>query len=412
MKLFFFLLITLIYGFDDAREPKSGYENDPVDAPVDVTSAAINHLIGDPLKVQKSDIRVRGAKARKERKQKQQQTTTTTTPAVVATEKPESDGKKSKATEEERQRVLMATDLNPDKPWVPKAATPEDISAIKTRMLDVVSQANRWIFHNIGKHSDRDSMKAKRLVNRFNELPERYMKVIERCRDPKTLPKLEEIRRSRPQRIEERTLAKQERRILQEEKSKMRLEKENKKKQNAEKGKKDDFEESPEPEITVGRARRQADQQRIARQAKDGKPKREGKKFRPGRVLRRPERYYQFLSRQIHQRKLQRNELKCDIELYPECGVKGRKGAEARKQWRPDSKEAMWTKIIRALRLAPLEVRAECHIWERIDKKTSKLKAKSHKLYVAARDSNDDGTEKESKKQILLQQQQQRNQNN
>ena len=55
--------------------------------------------------------------------------------------------------------------------------------------------------------------------------------------------------------------------------------------------------------------------------------------------------------------RLQRNELKCDIELYPECGQKGKKGAEARKQWRPDSKEAMWTKIIRALRLAPLEVR-------------------------------------------------------
>ena len=54
--------------------------------------------------------------------------------------------------------------------------------------------------------------------------------------------------------------------------------------------------------------------------------------------------------------RLQRNELKCDIELYPECGLKGKKGAEARKKWRPDSKEAMWTKIIRALRLASLEV--------------------------------------------------------
>ena len=43
-------------------------------------------------------------------------------------------------------------------------------------------------------------MKAKRLTQRFNSLPERYVKVIERCRDPKTLPQLEEIRNSRPER--------------------------------------------------------------------------------------------------------------------------------------------------------------------------------------------------------------------
>ena len=67
----------------------------------------------------------------------------------------------------------------------------------------------------------------------------------------------------------------------------------------------------------------------------------------------------------------------------------------------------MWTKIIRALRLAALEVkthtssgshnpevqseiinnpffkiRNECHIWDRIDKKTSKLKTKAWDTFM------------------------------
>ena len=54
--------------------------------------------------------------------------------------------------------------------------------------------------------------------------------------------------------------------------------------------------------------------------------------------------------------RLQRNELKCDIELHPDCGKKGKVGQQARQKFRPDPREAMWTKINRALRLAALEV--------------------------------------------------------
>merc|ERR1712039_217711 len=114
------------------------------------------------------------------------------------------------------------------KPWVPKAASPEDVKNIKERMVDVVSQANRWIFHNIAKHSERDTMKAKRLTKRFNELPERYMKVIERCRDPKTLDKLQEIKDSRPERQEARVLQKEERRLKQIEREENKLRRESK----------------------------------------------------------------------------------------------------------------------------------------------------------------------------------------
>ena len=54
--------------------------------------------------------------------------------------------------------------------------------------------------------------------------------------------------------------------------------------------------------------------------------------------------------------RLQRNELKCDVELHPDCGKKGKVGQQARQKFRPDPREAMWTKINRALRLAALEV--------------------------------------------------------
>ena len=54
--------------------------------------------------------------------------------------------------------------------------------------------------------------------------------------------------------------------------------------------------------------------------------------------------------------RLQRNELKCDPELHPDCKKKGKPGQAARKKFRPDPREAMWTKINRAIRLAALEV--------------------------------------------------------
>ena len=59
--------------------------------------------------------------------------------------------------------------------------------------------------------------------------------------------------------------------------------------------------------------------------------------------------------------RLQRNELKCDVELHPDCGKKGKIGQQARQKFRPDPREAMWTKINRALRLAALEVNPQNH---------------------------------------------------
>ena len=105
---------------------------------------------------------VRGARGRKDRKQKQfdSKTTVATTiapPLAIARKEEEVDD-------------------GPDKPYVPFAADPLEVEAIKKRMLEVVTQANRWIFHNIARHSERDTVKAKRLTERFNELPERYMK--------------------------------------------------------------------------------------------------------------------------------------------------------------------------------------------------------------------------------------------
>jgi len=106
--------------------------------------------------------------------------------------------------------------------------------------------------------------------------------------------------------------------------------------------------------------------------------------------------------------RLQRNELKCDPELHPECKKKGKPGQAARKKFRPDPREAMWTKINRAIRLAALEVRNECHIWDKLEKKTAKLKKKSYKVYneTRVRLGLDKGTKKLSKKQILAQQKQ------
>ena len=109
-----------------------------------------------------TSAKVRGARGRKDRKQKQfdSKTTVATTiapPLAIARKEEEVDD-------------------GPDKPYVPFAADPLEVEAIKKRMLEVVTQANRWIFHNIARHSERDTVKAKRLTERFNELPERYMK--------------------------------------------------------------------------------------------------------------------------------------------------------------------------------------------------------------------------------------------
>ena len=57
-----------------------------------------------------------------------------------------------------------------------------------------------------------------------------------------------------------------------------------------------------EPEITIVRSRRDG-----GKPVRGNPPGTSGKKFRPGRVMRRPERYYSFLKRQIDQRKYVRN---------------------------------------------------------------------------------------------------------
>ena len=64
--------------------------------------------------------------------------------------------------------------------------------------------------------------KARRLVERYNELPDRYMQVIGRCRDPDSLGELEELRRSRPIRQERKAEVKRERAQARQEKLDMR----------------------------------------------------------------------------------------------------------------------------------------------------------------------------------------------
>ena len=61
--------------------------------------------------------------------------------------------------------------------------------------------------------------KARRLVERYNELPDRYMQVIGRCRDPGSLDDLEELRRSRPIRQENKEQVKLERSLMRKEKA-------------------------------------------------------------------------------------------------------------------------------------------------------------------------------------------------
>ena len=66
-----------------------------------------------------------------------------------------------------------------------------------------------------------------------------------------------------------------------------------------ERGEKVKFNEYEEETITFTRGRRETEVERKPK----GIGKTTGKKFRPGRVMRRPERYYEFLKLQIEQRK-------------------------------------------------------------------------------------------------------------
>jgi len=247
-----------------------------------------------------------------------------------------------------------------DKVWISKAAENADVNSIRTRITAMVKEANQWIQNNIGRHGQKDQFKARRLVERYNELPDRYMQVIGRCRDPGSLDDLEALRRSRPVRKENKEQVKLERSLMRKEKAAVKEDKIAKK-------------EAAKPDEAT-RERRQAGGQRGGGGAN-------GQRFRPNRVEKQPVKYYNYLSSQIEKRKLQRNELKCDPELHPECKKKGKTGQSARKKFRPDPREAMWTKINRAIRLAALEVRNECHIWDKLEKKTAKLKKKAWQFW-------------------------------
>jgi len=251
-----------------------------------------------------------------------------------------------------------------NKVWISKAAENADVNSIRTRITAMVKEANQWIQNNIGRHGQKDQFKARRLVERYNELPDRYMQVIGRCRDPGSLDDLEELRRSRPIRQENKEQVKLERSLMRKEKA-------------AEKEEKIANREAAKADQETNRERRQAGGQRGG-----GGGGANGQRFRPNRVEKQPVKYYNYLSSQIEKRKLQRNELKCDPELHPECKKKGKPGQAARKKFRPDPREAMWTKINRAIRLAALEVRNECHIWDKLEKKTAKLKKKAWDFWV------------------------------
>jgi hypothetical protein len=115
---------------------------------------------------------LRGAKARKQANQAKKNAKNLTTTLKVATTKTTAKAPDTLATDD----IDGRGGAQPDKPFVPHSADNEEIIAIQKRMEDVVNQANRWIFNNIAKNSERDSQKAKRLTERFTELPERYMK--------------------------------------------------------------------------------------------------------------------------------------------------------------------------------------------------------------------------------------------
>ena len=56
------------------------------------------------------------------------------------------------------------------------------------------------------------------MVERYEELPDRYMQVVGRCRDPSTLDELDELRKSRPVRKEKKAEIKEQRSLERKEK--------------------------------------------------------------------------------------------------------------------------------------------------------------------------------------------------
>jgi len=349
-------------------------------------------------------IMVRGAKHRKQKKQAGKTTPAPSTSKTTSLEIKE---------ENENGKVKIA-----------RTAAEDEVKEIEIRIEDIVQEAKEWVFNNIGRNSQRDQLKAKRIVMRLDHLPIKYAKVIERCRSLEDAALIAERKKQREleggekgERMDksEKELIKQERKAANAIKKQERLKK---------KALRIEKQDSNGLELTTRRTddaefaslEREYEDYTWVRKRRETGPPKKGGKFRPGRVSRRPEKYFTFLQNQIKDRKLQRNELKCDNELYPECKKRGKVGADARRKFRPNAQEAMWTKIIRAMRLAPLEVKENCHIWDRLEKKTSKLKEKSHKLYkkvmikspekIINPNGNFKKKKKKSKKQILKEQQQ------
>lgn len=375
MTLLYLFLFNLILGLEIIEDDSLLFES------AEQHAERVAKQVAERLSVQ-SMRQTRGYKSNLLKKQRQEAAKAAAEAAAATTSPPKGKKKDPPA-------IMRANEEG--KLWISKAAENADVNSIRSRLEAMVKHANQWIMNNIGRHGEKDQFKARRLVERYNELPDRYMQVVGRCRDPATLDELEELRASRPERKENKAR-------VQAERSEERAQKyEAKKAKIAEKN-----ERKPNGDSDSERKRRQASQNTGG--AKNGK---NGKKFRPGRVEKKPLRYYQYLVSQIQRKKLQRNELKCDVELHPDCGKKGKIGQQARQKFRPDPREAMWTKINRALRLAALEVRNECHIWDKIEKKTKKLKLKSHKIYVEIRKRIGlDNQPKLSKKQILAAQNQ------
>ncbi|CBY42348.1 unnamed protein product, partial [Oikopleura dioica] len=65
---------------------------------------------------------------------------------------------------------------------IARTAAEDEVKEIEIRIEDIVQEAKEWVFNNIGRNSQRDQLKAKRIVMRLDHLPIKYAKVIERCR--------------------------------------------------------------------------------------------------------------------------------------------------------------------------------------------------------------------------------------
>jgi len=388
MTLLYLFLFNLILGLEVIEDDSLLFES------AEQHAERVAHQVAERLTVQ--GIRqTRGYKSNLLKKQRQEAAKAAAEAAAKAAAAATTASPKGKNSKKDPPSIMRANEEG--KLWISKAAENADVNSIRARLEGMVKQANQWIMNNIARHGEKDQFKARRLVERYNELSDRYMQVVGRCRDPNTLDELEELRASRPVRKENKARVQAQRSIERTQKFEAKQAKIAERKEKQEAGDNDETE----------RKRRQAGQSPPPAGAKSGK---NGKKFRPGRVEKKPLRYYQYLAAQIQRKKLQRNELKCDAELHPDCGKKGKIGQQARKKFRPDPREAMWTKINRALRLAALEVRNECHIWDKIEKKTKKLKIKSHKIYVETRKRiGGDNQPKLSKKQILAAQNQSKN---